>query len=128
LLFHGADPKKRNSKGNSAIDIANSFAHPNLATVLSTSLGEQSVSIDTGKTLSSEGFKSLIGKAFARRKWKIEHSENDRVIGRYDRKGIAYKVEAKMGGSLIALIFLRGYGAKSTSYLENLKKDLVAAL
>lgn len=128
LLFHGADPKKRNKKGNSAIDIANSFAHPNLATVLSTSLGEQSVSVDTGKNLSSDEFKSLISKAYAGRKWKIELSENDRIIGRYDRKGIAYKVEAKMGGSLIALKFLRGYGAKSTSYLENLKKDLVAAL
>jgi len=91
-------------------------------------LGEQSVSIDTNKNLSSDGFKSLIGNAYARRKWKIEHSENDRIIGRYDRKGIVYKVEAKMGGGLIALKFLRGYGAKSTSYLENLKKDLIAAL
>jgi len=128
LLFHGADPKKRNKKGNSAIAVADSHTHPELASILRNSFGEQSVSIDTGKILSSDEFKSHIGRAFARRKWKISHSENDRVIGRHDRKGIAYKVEAKKGGSLINLKFLRGYGAKNTSYLENLKRDLSADL
>ncbi|MBE9515486.1 MAG: hypothetical protein IME93_00765, partial [Proteobacteria bacterium] len=62
------------------------------------------------------------------RKWKIEHSESNRVIGRYDRNGRAYKVEVKMGGSLIAVKFMRGYGAKKSGYLENLKKDIAALL
>jgi len=128
LLFHGADPSRRNKKGNSALDLADKSGYEAISTILRTSLNEQSVSIDAGKTLTPEDFRRLVDKTFARRNWKIEHAEPDRYIGRYDRKGIAYKVEARQGGSLIALKFLRGYGAKSASYLENLKKDMIIEL
>lgn len=128
LLFHGADPKKKNKKGKSAIDIAERNQHLELAEVLHTSTREQSTSIDTGTALSPEKFKAVVSQAMEKRNWKIEQATDNAIVGRYDRHGIAYKVEAKQGGSIIQLKFLRGYGAKKTGYLENLKKDISAAL
>lgn len=128
LLFHGADPRKTNKHGRSAIDLAEKFLHHEIAEVMRDGIAEQAVTLESHKVLTREAFNEIMASVFEGRKWKVEQRDSDKLVGQHDRKGRAYRVQAMLTGQTIVLKFQRGYGARKTGYLENLKKDLVSRL
>ena len=123
LLFHGADPHQSNNKGSSAIDVAYRNEETEIVSIMTEAGHEQAVTIGV-KPMSHDEFIKAMGAALQGRRWVIEKTEQFKITARYKRSKRAYKVEASLHDNRIIIRFIKGYGAKRTNYLNNLKKDL----
>lgn len=127
LLLYGADPKQKNKKGRSAIDIAERNEESVIASIMRNAIAEQAVTIGA-KSLSQEKFINLIRDVLKGRGWRIDTTGQDKVTATYKRSERTYKVETSLSDGRVYIRFLRGYGARSSSYLNNLKLDLSKTL
>jgi len=123
LLFHGADPHQKNKKGRSAIDVAHRNENDEIASIMTEAMLEQAVTLGV-KPMSHEEFVNVMGGALRGRHWLIEETEQYKLTAKYQRGKRAYKVEASLHDNRVIIRFIKGYGAKRSNYLNNLKKDL----
>lgn len=123
LLFHGADPHQSNQKGRSAIDVAYKNEETEIVSIMTEAMHEQAVTIGV-KPMSHDEFNKAMGAALHGRRWVVEKTEQFKITARYKRSKRVYKVEASLRDNRIIIRFIKGYGAKQTNYLNNLKKDL----
>ena len=124
LLFNGADPNLKNQKGRSALEVAERNDHTDIVTVMTGGLKEQSIQIPF-REMGQDEFVSLMKGVFYGRKYRILKTEPNKITAAYRSRDRLYMVRASMQNGQITLGFLRGYSARKTNYLLNLKKDLM---
>lgn len=124
LLFHGGDPNLQNKGGRSALEVAERRGHDDIASVMTEGIKEQKIQIPY-REMELKEFVSLMKGVFLGRNYRITSIESGQVTAAYKRSERLYIVKASMQKDIITLQFLRGYGARKTNYLLNLKKDLM---
>jgi hypothetical protein len=134
LLFNGAESSARNNSGLNANRVAKQENNKALSRLLAdedhAAFSSNAVTIDfTRLNLTPDGFKRAAIRAFEARRWIVESAGAGTVSGAFDRdKERVYKASIRMVGSRVYIIFLKGYGRETNSWLFNLASDMMFAV
>jgi len=78
--------------------------------------------------LTHEQLQQAAAAALLKRGWSVIVTEPDRVVGSHSKHDIEHRVEIRVQPPSVRIAYLRGYEHIKTSWLKNLKQDMVVTM